>query len=372
VDPLHIKLLSDLVGLKTITPRGEEAINYCSEFLKSLGFSCKKLNFGDVSNLYAKYGNFDKNFCFAGHIDVVPPLDNWDTDPFVLTEQNGKLYGRGTNDMKGPLSSCLAALRDFVKSEPPNFSISVILTSDEEIMGTNGTKKVVEFLKDSNEKINGCVLCESCSSEKSGEYIKIGCRGSLNVDFVSNGYQCHVTQSKIQGNHLHSFMKFLNDFINLELDKGNDNFAPSDIELTSVDVGNDVRNIIPRLAAAKLNIRFNDLWNFETLENYIKEKTPSNIAVSFERFGAPFVGSSNKFNEFLSKVIEDSTGVKPGIGTIGGNSDALFIKDITDVVEIGSPTSGAHVINEFISKDDLMKLRTIYLNILRKFADSYD
>jgi succinyl-diaminopimelate desuccinylase len=144
MDTLHIKLLSDLVGFRTVTPYGKDAIDYCSKFLETLGFFCKKLSFGDVSNLYAKFGNFEKNLCFAGHIDVVPPVGDWSTDPFALTEKDGNLYGRGTNDMKGPLSSCFAAINDFITTEPStNFSISIILTSDEEVMGEDGAKKVV-------------------------------------------------------------------------------------------------------------------------------------------------------------------------------------------------------------------------------------
>jgi succinyl-diaminopimelate desuccinylase len=170
---LCIKILSDLVKFKTITPHGDDAINYCAKLLEDIGFRCQILKFEDVSNLYAKLGNHKENFCFAGHIDVVPPFDNWNTDPFTLTEISGSLYGRGTNDMKGPLASSLAAIIDFIQNNNPKFSISVMLTSDEEIMGCNGTKKIIEHLKEMGENITGCVLCESCSPGNSGEYIKI-------------------------------------------------------------------------------------------------------------------------------------------------------------------------------------------------------
>lgn len=365
---MNIEILKNFVGFKTITPYGEDAINYCSDFLENLGFKCEKFQIEDVTNLYAKFGNFDKNICFAGHIDVVPPLDGWSTDPFILIEKDDKFYGRGTNDMKGPLSSALASVCEFLQNHNNfEFSISFMLTSDEEIMGDNGTKKLVEILKSRNEKITCCVLCESCSPKESGEYIKIGCRGSLNVDFKSYGKQGHVVNGKILGNHLHDFIEFLNDFSKLELDKGNENFDPSDIEITSIDVGNDVRNIIPNLATAKLNIRFNDLWTHEKLENFIKSKSPENIEVSFERFGYPFVGASQKFINFLKNSIHKSFEKIPYIGTSGGNSDAVFIKNITEVVEIGTPIAGAHIIDEFISKSDLAKLRNLYFNILKDF-----
>ncbi len=363
------KLLADLIHFKSITPNGDEAIKYCSRFLKDLGFRCLILKFGDVSNLYAKLGNFPKNLCFAGHIDVVPPLDNWESDPFELRENNGLLYGRGTNDMKGPLASCLFAISEYIKdNKNPNFSISVILTSDEEIMGENGTKKVIRYLKEKNEKITGCVLCESCSPKESGEYIKIGCRGSLNIDVKSNGPQCHVVSGKSFGNHLHDFVEKISNFCKIELDKGNSNFSPSDIELTSIDAKNEIRNIIPSEIVAKFNIRFNDLWNFDKLEDFVKKAFP-NLTLTFERFGTPFVGADSDFIGFLSKSLTKTLRKFPEIGTMGGNSDAVSIKELTNVVEIGSPIANAHIVNEFISINDLLKLKKIYYNIISDFGN---
>lgn len=361
------KLLADLVSFKSVTPNCDDAIRYCANFLKNLGFDCRILKFQDVSNLYAKLGNFPKNICFAGHVDVVPPLDNWATNPFELTEHNGLLLGRGTNDMKGPLSACLSAISEYIK-EAPNFSISVMLTGDEEIMGENGMKKLVEYLKQKNEKITGCILCESCSPVKAGEYIKIGCRGSLNIDIKSIGEQCHVVSEKFRGNHLHQFVRYISKFCDMLLDEGNPNFAPSDIELTSIDAGNLVRNIIPQEITAKFNIRFNDIWNFDKLEKFIRESFPG-FVVEFERFGMPFIGSNQEFIEFLSKSINRSIGKTPEVGTSGGNSDALSIRDITNVVEIGSQISNAHIVNEYISTRDLAKLKKIYYNIISDFRN---
>lgn len=365
---MYLKLLADLVSFRTITPEGYDAIDYCAGFLEKLGFRCHKLNFGEVSNLYARYGNFEKNICFAGHIDVVPPMDGWDTDPFVLTERDGKLYGRGTNDMKGPLSSALSAIATFLQEHDPNFSISVLLTSDEEIMGDNGTNKVVEWLSARNENLTGCVLCESCSPEKSGEYIKIGCRGSLNVDLISTGTQCHVVNGQKYGNHLNDFMAFLSIFCDTSLDDGNKRFSPSDIEMTSIDVGNDTRNVIPSKATAKFNIRFNDNWTFDALENFIATMLPKNISVHFQRFSAPFIGANDNFIEFCSSAITKAIGIMPKNGTYGGNSDAVSLHRITNVVEIGTPISNAHIVNEWCSIDELRTLKRIYYTIIDSFA----
>jgi succinyl-diaminopimelate desuccinylase len=369
---LSLKLLSDLVSFKTITPVGEDAIDYCSSFLKKLGFVCKKLKFERVCNLYAKFGQFSENLCFAGHVDVVPPIGDWDTNPFTLIQKNGKLYGRGTNDMKGPLAACLSAIYDFISNNSPHISISVLLTSDEEIMGSNGTKSVVEYLKSTDEKIDCCVLCESCSPGLAGEYIKIGCRGSLNVNLTSNGIQCHVVNGREIGNHLHNFVKILTTLTRESLDsKISAVFPQSTIELTSIDVDNNVRNVIPPLATAKLNIRFNDNWDFEGLERYLLSILPDNIKASFERFSLPFIGASQKFISFLAECISEAIKVTSTIGTLGGASDAIFLKEITDVVEIGSSVIGAHISNEYITNDDITKLEKIYLKIMKNFNNNF-
>jgi succinyl-diaminopimelate desuccinylase len=369
MDNLHVQILRDLVSFRTITPSGVDAIRYCSTFLKGLGFQCRELIYGDVSNIYARLGTFEKNLCFAGHVDVVPPHGPWKTEPFTLTEKDGIFYGRGTNDMKGPLSSALLAISDFVKtSGREKISISVLLTSDEEVMGRDGSMKVVKLLKNEGESITWAVLCESCSPGLAGEYIKTGCKGSLNVDITSNGRSCHVVNAKILGNPLHNLIGVLNELSGLRLDEGTADFTQSDIEITSIDTDNEIRNLIPRSATAKLNIRFNDLWTFEVLEDLITKVANGND-VSFQRFGSPTVCRNYKFINFLSRAICEIVGKSPEFGTIGGSSDAFFIKDITDVVEIGSSISEAHTENEFISAEDLIKLRNIYLNILNNFAE---
>jgi succinyl-diaminopimelate desuccinylase len=321
--------------------------------------------------LYARFGVFKKNLCFAGHVDVVPPGDGWAVPPFCLTEKNGNFYGRGANDMKGPLAACLAAISDFV-NERPNISLSLMLTSDEEVMGGNGTKKLVTELLPQGEEITGCILCESCSPHiTSGSYIKIGCRGSLNVDFVSQGAQVHVVNGKILGNHIQRFISFLHEFLNIQLDSGSSEFPASSMEITSIDVANITRNVIPSVATAKINIRFNNLWNFEKLEQFIRERIPKNVTVSFERFENPTICSDQNFIHLISESITKSSGYKPEIGSLGGNSDAIYIKKITNVVEVGSPISGAHIVDEYISAEDLRLLRKIYYDIMVNFENHY-
>ncbi len=363
-----LDILKSLISFRSITPNDDGALSFCSEYLKTLGFVCEIFDFCGVKNLYAKLGDSSKNICFAGHVDVVPPLNGWTVDPFEMTIRNGNVYGRGANDMKGPLSSCFSAIYSVVTNNllSQETSLSVLLTSDEEIMGEHGTKEVVKLLQNRGEKIAGCILCESCSPGNSGEYVKIGCRGSLSIDIKSKGKQCHVANAPIFGNHLHEFLHTLDIICSLELDKGSNTFSPSSIQLTSLNtIENSARNIVSPEIVALLNVRFNDHWTFNSLESYITDLTKE-YPVQFTRFGMPFIGASEQFSNKISDIIKEAIGIVPRIGTDGGNSDALFIKDICDVVEVGSPICNAHIIDEFIAKQDLEKLQEIYKNVMLK------
>ena len=359
---MYTDILKNLVFCKSITPNSNGAIEYCRNLLASWGFDVALYNNWQVSNLYAKYTVSNKNICIAGHIDVVQPVGEWKYDPWLLTENSGKLYGRGTNDMKGPLSAALAAIHSYINNNPKS-SVSVMLTSDEEVMTDNGMKSLVNELMNKDEKIDCCVLCESCSKYNSGEYIKIGCKGSLNIDLISTGEQCHIASGN---NHVNKFIALLNNLINNKLDNGTAQFEESIINITSIDIGNNIRNIIPPSASAKLNIRFNNNWTHDSLERYIISKLPSNIKYTFERFGYPFIGASIEYINKLKSIIESTINKSVTIGTYGGNSDALSIHEITEVVEIGSPLAQAHIMDEYITIEDMEKLYKIYKAILEQ------
>ncbi len=359
---MYIDILRNLIKCKSVTPNSDGAIEYCSELLNNWGFSSKIYKHGLVSNLYAKYDiGSNKNICIAGHIDVVPPIGNWKYNPWELTEDNGKLYGRGTNDMKGPLSVALAAIYDYINNNPKS-NIIVLLTSDEEIMTDNGMKSLVKEVVNNGKHIDYCILCESCSKGNSGEYIKIGCKGSLNVDLISYGEQCHVASGN--NNHINEFVSLLNDLVNTPLDNGNERFEKSIINITSIDTGNDIRNIVPFSVHAKLNIRFNDNWNHDSLEQYILSKLNNNIKYKFQRFGYQFIGASIEYQNKLKYIIEQTINKPVEIGTYGGNSDALSLHEITEVVEIGTPLAQAHTVDEYIIISDMKKLYKIYKAIL--------
>lgn len=357
---MYLDILKNLINCKSVTPNSHGAIEYCNELLTNWGFNSNIYKCGEVFNLYAKYNVNNKNICIAGHIDVVPPIGNWQYNPWELTKICNKLYGRGTNDMKGPLSVALNAIYDYINNNPKS-SISVMLTSDEEIMTCNGMKSLINELKQHSEKIDYCILCESCSKEKAGEYIKIGCKGSLNIDLISKGTQCHIASCN---NHVHKFISLLNNLVNNDLDNRNNEFEKSIINITSIDIGNYVRNIVPSLATAKLNIRFNNNWTHDSLEQYIINKLPNNIDYKFERFGHPFIGASEEYQNKLKNIIENTLNKQVEIGTYGGNSDALSIHEITDVVEIGSSLAQAHIVDEYITIEDLERLYKIYKAIL--------
>ena len=363
---IMLQILQKLISFKSISPCDSGAIDFCAEFFKNLGFECHILQFGEVKNLYARRGS-GKSLCFAGHVDVVPPFDGWETDPFELKICCDKAIGRGANDMKGPLAAMMQAILEADCDVP----LSIMLTSDEEIMGEHGTNAIVDFLKKSDEQIAGCVLCESCSKDCAGEYIKIGCKGSLSVDVVCRKIQCHVAMARYLGNCVNNLVSFVNDLLQ-GFDNGNENFEPSSVQLTYLKTPEiNSRNVVPNVAMALLNIRFCDLWCCESLESKIlyMSKQYSDIAVDFHRGKEPFIGSTKEWTVFLQKSMQNVIHKIPECGTYGGNSDAVFIKDLCPVVEIGSPIANAHMSNEYILISDLEKLKNIYLQIIKDFKE---
>ena len=361
-----LEILQKLVACRSISPHDGGAIDYCAKFLQNIGFACHVTQFGDIKNLYAKYGHGDDCLCFAGHVDVVPPFSGWESDPFCLVVSHDKAIGRGTNDMKGPLAAVLKAISD---ADLTNKTISVMLTSDEEIMGEYGTNSIVNFLLQKNEKITGCVLCESCAKGNAGEYVKIGCKGSLSVDVMSKQEQCHVSIARYSGNCVNNLISFLNDLLP-DLDDGSENFEPSSAQLTYLQTP-DVksRNVVPNQAMALLNIRFSDRWSFDSLENHIMSMAAkkSGITVEFLRCKEPFIGSTERWTKMLQNSVHRAIGVRPECGTYGGNSDAVFIRKLCPVAEIGSSIHNAHISNEYITLQDLNKLYTIYSQIIEDF-----
>ena len=365
MDNLHIEILRRLVSFNTVTPAGIDIMLYCKELLESWGFTVKIHQSENVPNLVAYIGNGVKTLCIAGHLDVVEPGNNWQYEPFTLIEMDGKLYGRGTNDMKGSLSSMLASIHDFIQ-QSSGLSIMILLTGDEEIMTNNGMHSLMNYVTHFHKSFDLCILPESCSPGEAGEYIKIGCKGSMNIDISSHAPQGHV--ANIPNNHLHRFIDTVHKLIGLHIDDGNDVFEPSKLQLTSIDVDNNTRNIVPSNIFAQFNVRFNNVRTSEQIKLMFEKLVPSGINSNIEVLSEPFIGCSVEWQAKLICIVVNSLNKNVAVGTFGGNSDAKTLHKYMNVVEIGTPLAQAHITDEFILKSDIDKLRSLYYDLISGIA----
>ena len=378
LDP--IKLSSDLIKIRSITPNGKEAIKLIKLTLENYGFNCKLLNFGqskdEVTNLYARIGNKSPNLCFAGHVDVVPEgqTSEWIFPPFSGEIKDGMIYGRGAVDMKSSIASFIAAMVEFIEDNrdfQEYGSFSFIITSDEEGPAVNGTKKVVEWLENNNEIIDASIVGEPTNPIKIGDMIKIGRRGSYSGDLTVFGTQGHVGYPNLADNPINSMLRLIEPLTKIEIDKGNDKFEPSTVMITSIDVGNPSYNIIPSKVKIKFNIRFNDLHTSESLTNMLNNKFKSlNVPkYNFNYFcnAEPFFTSPGHLVKSMKMAVQSTTGLIPTLSTNGGTSDARFIRKISPVIEFGLVGKLMHKVNEMVSIDDIIKLKKIY----KKFIEIY-
>ncbi len=374
-----LDLSKALIRCASITPIDNGALGVLEEYLKSIGFECSRITFSesntpDVENLYARLGSTPPNLCFAGHTDVVPIGDRnkWDSDPFTPTIKNGQLHGRGAADMKCAIAAFAAATRSFCKLTNNNFcgSISFLITGDEEGPAINGTTKMLDWLKSKGETLDDCIVGEPTSEKKVGDIIKIGRRGSLNANVSVFGNQGHVAYPDKADNPIGRLLTYLTHLDNKVWDNGTQYFQPSNLEITSVDVGNATTNIIPAKASAKLNIRFNNLHTGEDIKKYLIEKQRDIIEKSrldIKISGESFLTTPGNLTNLIINAIKEVTNINAQLSTSGGTSDARFIKDFCPVSEFGMLNTTAHKINEHVSINDLTKLAKIYENVLRKY-----
>lgn len=378
IDP--IALAQDLIRRPSVTPKDEGAIAVLEAALKPLGFVCHRARLQapgtePIENLYARFGNAAPNFCFAGHTDVVPPGDAklWQHDAFAAEVKDGVLFGRGAADMKSANAAFAAAAeRHIAKGTFPG-SISLLITGDEEGPGVNGTKAVLEWLKARNERLDHCIVGEPTASERAGDTIKIGRRGSMNTAVTVAGAQGHVGYPHRANNPIPAMAKLI-DALSAPLDDGTEHFDPSTLAFTSVDVGNPATNVIPAEAHARFNIRFNDRHTPESLQalilkvgNRIAGETKTKIDCTFDVSGVSFLTKPGPFVDLLSGVLTKINGSTPELSTTGGTSDARFIKDYCPVVELGVPGSTMHKANECVTVADVHKLTDIYAAILQAY-----
>ena len=378
----EIKLAKELIKFPSVTPVDAGVMKFLEKKLKKLGFKTKIIefkekNFKPVKNLYARIGNKEPNFCYAGHLDVVPPgnLNDWTVNPFKPSIKKGHLIGRGANDMKSSIAAFVSAVSIFLKMNS-NFkgSISLLITGDEEGEAVNGTKKVVDYLKKKRERINFCLVGEPTNPNKLGEMIKIGRRGSLTGKLTINGIQGHVAYPQRANNPSTTIIKILNDLKNIKVDKGTKNFQPTNLEVTKININNNADNVIPGLAEATFNIRFNNKHSSSSIKKRlnqifkkISKKNKSKFKIEYRVSGEAFLTKPNNTTFMIQDVIKKVTKIKPKLSTTGGTSDARFIKKISSCLEFGLVGKTMHKVDEAVSLKDLKNLTKIYQNILQRY-----
>ena len=381
-----INLTQALVRCKSVTPKDDGALMIVENHLKSIGFKCNTLKFsGDgsynVDNLFASLGSNGPHLAFAGHTDVVPPglESSWKFPPFSATIEDNKLYGRGTEDMKSNIACFISATEEFLKKYGSNFGgkISLIITGDEEGEAINGTPKIMEWIKNNNVKIDHCIVGEPTSNLEIGDKIKIGRRGSINFFLKVKGIQGHTANGHRAENPIHYLTKLLTNILEKPLDEGNEFFLPTSVQVATIDVGNTAHNVIPEYASATINIRFNDLHTAESLIQWLDKKINTifsdkvNISckVRHEVSAHSFLNKPGNLSKIISKSISQSTGrnEEPELATDGGTSDARFIKNYCEVIELGIRNQTLHQIDEFVYLEDIEELKKIYFQILENY-----
>jgi succinyl-diaminopimelate desuccinylase len=374
-DPITI--VRELLSKESITPNDAGCMEYIETILKPLGFEITYLNHGDTKNMYARLGTTMPNFCFLGHTDVVPPgrPSLWENDPFKPTEKDGFIFARGACDMKGAIAAFLSALSEFLYEPLDKGSISLLLTSDEEGSGSNGTKRAIVELIDRSEYLSACLVGEPTNPKKMGEMYKIGRRGSMNCNLTITGRMGHVAYPELAHNPMYPLADFIFKLKTTPLDMGTEDFEPSRLEITSIDTGNPVTNLIPSAIKVKFNVRFNALHRGKTIavfiRSYIQEIEESYPDYSFslecDVTGEAFICEDKALKKIVEESVNEVCNNIPVGSTTGGTSDGRFIYPYCPVIEFGLISDEAHKANEKVSIDDLFKLKEIYRRILEKY-----
>ena len=372
-----IPLAQALMRRPSVTPDEAGVMDLAQQKLEALGFRAKRYKFGLVDNLYARFGDAAPNFCFAGHLDVVPPGEGWASDPFAAEIRDGLLYGRGATDMKTAIASMMAATENFLRNGAPKGSISFLLTCDEEGPAVDGTKRVLEALAADGEKIDHCLVGEPTSEVRVGDVIKNGRRGSLNVVLTMDGKQGHVAYPQRARNPVTALIETLALLKARKLDDGAPGFDPSNLEVTSVDVGNSAHNVIPQKATAKLNIRFNTNHTAETLLAWIDETANAAAAKAGAKYSRTISSQSlafytdpGPFTDLLQASVKEAFGIEPALTTTGGTSDARFFRLYCQVAELGLRNETAHMVDEHCEVEDVRKLAHCYEAVLQRYFAS--
>jgi succinyl-diaminopimelate desuccinylase len=371
IDP--VALAQALIRRPSVTPADAGAMDVVERALGQLGFSCRRMKFGEIENLYARRGTTGPNLCFAGHTDVVPPGDTaaWRDPPFEARVVDGQLYGRGAADMKGAVAAFIAAVPE---AHLQTGSISLLITGDEEGDAVDGTGRVVEALMAEGERIDHCVLGEPSSAAILGDQMKIGRRGSLNAWITVEGKQGHVAYPDRSANPISPLIRLLDRLQSRVLDDGHAGFPPSNLEVTTVDVGNPATNVVPARATARLNIRFNPAHSGRGLIEWLQVECAAEdadfsgrVELTTKLTGEAFLTEPGDFVDLCAGAVKTVLGREPELSTAGGISDARFIRTLCPVVELGLVGATMHAVDECVAVSDVQALTAVY----RRLIDGY-
>lgn len=374
IDP--VELTRDLIRKPSVTPADEGAMDTLERLLTGLGFHCRRMPFENIENLYARRGTASPNLCFAGHTDVVPTgaAEAWSSAPFEAEVRDGVLYGRGAVDMKGGIAAWIAAVsRVLAEGEVPG-SLSFLITGDEEGPALHGTKRVVQTLMAEGEVIDACVVGEPSSQHALGDTIKIGRRGSLNSWITVHGKQGHVAYPDRAANPAPVMARLLARLADHRLDDGYEAFQPSNLEITTIDIGNPATNVIPAEAKARLNIRFNPTHTGDALIAWLnamagEAQAESGLRIELEHLcsGDAFLTEPCGFVTGVQDAVEAVAGRRPEASTTGGTSDARFIRAMAPVLELGLVGQTMHQIDERVPVSEIEALTEVYRRVITTF-----
>ncbi len=371
IDP--VALTRDLIRRPSVTPADEGAMDVLERALTGLGFHCRRMRFENIENLYARRGTASPNLCFAGHTDVVPTgsAEAWSSGPFEAEVRDGVLYGRGAVDMKGGIAAWVAAVSHILAEGEAPGSLSFLITGDEEGPALHGTKRVVQALMAEGEVIDACVVGEPSSQHALGDMIKIGRRGSLNTWITVHGKQGHVAYPDRAANPVPVLAKLVARLADHRLDEGYEAFQPSNLELTTLDVGNTATNLIPAEARGRLNIRFNPTHTGEALMAWLnaeagKAQAESGLRIELEHLhsGDAFLTQHGPFVTGVQDAVQAATGRRPEASTTGGTSDARFIRAMCPVLELGLVGQTMHQIDERAPVAEIEALAEVYRTVI--------
>ena len=374
-----LELARALIRCDSVTPRDGGALDVLGEALTRAGFTCHRLAFSEpgfeeVQNLYARFGDAAPNFCFAGHTDVVPvgDFEAWTADPFGAEIRDGYLWGRGATDMKSAVACFASAAAAFIAAAGTTMpgSISLLITGDEEGPAVNGTNKVLAWLAERGESIEDCLVGEPTNPAKLGEAIKIGRRGSITGQLRVAGVQGHVAYPGLADNPVPKMLRLLSALAAATLDDGTEHFQPSNLEITTVDVGNAASNVIPAEARATFNVRFNDLHTSATVGRWVRDILDG-VGAAYDLdlhvTGEAFLTPPGKLSGIITAAVKEALGMEPALSTAGGTSDARFIRNAAPVAEFGLIGQTMHKIDERIALTDIAALTGIYASVLKRY-----